>query len=304
MREQNGGRPAVRARLGGGPAARLIAPGSCYFTFMGAASIVFLPDRFMDHRLWSDIPDNLGDQVRVVHYDQHELPWRAPDGGFVEAVRRLTGGRGFQIAAAAGDAARFAVTLAEAGLVKGIVFFQPVLDSIPADVHIVFPGADLENVLDPYQPLIGAVDDSDPGRRRAVVMSVIGEAMGAVLNAESLQVAMSMYGEHFDEFLGMLRAVAPPDAAELETVEAASAGPSAGLTPRWGRPWMDRLEGLPVPVAAMVAAEARIVGEAIVRRTGRGEVIVVEGIAGLATRRDRQRGAEAIRRMLDQVAGG
>jgi len=271
---------------------------------MGAASIVFLPDRFMDRRLWSDIPDNLGDQVRVIYYNQHELPWRAPDGEFVETVRRLTGGRGYDIAAAAGDAARFAVTLAEAGLVKGMVFFQPALDSIPADVHIDFTGVDFEHALDPYQPLIGAAEDPDPGRRRSAVMNVIGETYKAVLDAESLQVAMSMWGEHFDEYLGMLRAVAPPDAAELETAEATSAAQPADPEPRWRWPWMDRLEGLPVPVAVMVAAEGRTVGEAIVRRTGRGEVIVVEGIAGLSTRRDRRRGAEAIRRMLDQVAGG
>jgi hypothetical protein len=271
---------------------------------MGAASIAFLPDRFMDHRLWSDIPDNLGGQVRAVHYDQNELPWNSPAGEFVETARRRTNGSGFHVAVAAGDAARFAVTLAEAGLVKGIVFFQPVLDSIPDDVHIDFSGIDLEEALGPYQPLLRAAEDPDPGRRQSVVMNVIREAMGAVLDAESLRVAMSMYGDHFDEFLAMLHAAAPPDAAELLAHETTPAGRLADPPPRREPPWIDRLEGLPIPVAAVVGAGARTVGEAIVRRTGRGEVIVAEGTAGLATRRDRVRGTEAILRMLGQVAGG
>jgi hypothetical protein len=33
--------------------------------------ILFVPDRFSDYRMWSDIPDRLAGRVEAIHFEQH-----------------------------------------------------------------------------------------------------------------------------------------------------------------------------------------------------------------------------------------
>jgi hypothetical protein len=134
---------------------------------MTLPAVLFIPSRFCDYRLWSDIPDRLKGRALAIHCDQHDLPWTAVDGEFLEAAGRLAPIGGFHIVAAHGEAARFAFALAEAGLGRGLVFFQPSLDSfpLPDDVHVDWSAlGDLDHVLDPYIPILSALDEPDPGR--------------------------------------------------------------------------------------------------------------------------------------------
>jgi hypothetical protein len=81
--------------------------------------------------MWSDIPDRIQGRAQVVHFDRHEqVPWTAADGGFLSTARRLARDGTFDIAAAAGQAARFGFAVAKAGLARGVVFFYPSLDRV------------------------------------------------------------------------------------------------------------------------------------------------------------------------------
>ena len=86
---------------------------------MSLPSILFIPDRFGDYRLWSDIPDRLQGRAQAIHFDQHDVPWMSVNGEFLEKARQLAPDGSFHIVAAHGGAARFAFALAEAGLAKG-----------------------------------------------------------------------------------------------------------------------------------------------------------------------------------------
>src|ERR1700726_4286719 len=109
--------------------------------------ILFVPDRFTDYRLWSDIPDWIQGRAEVIHFDQHEqMPWTGADGRFLAAVRRLAGAGVFDIVVAAGQAARFAFAIAEAGLARGLIFIYPWPDRLPDEL----PDTDLAEVLKPY----------------------------------------------------------------------------------------------------------------------------------------------------------
>ena len=39
-------------------------------------SVLFIPDRFMDYRMWGEVPDLIRDRASVVHLDQcMHIPW-------------------------------------------------------------------------------------------------------------------------------------------------------------------------------------------------------------------------------------
>jgi hypothetical protein len=132
---------------------------------MSLPSILFIPDQFGDYRLWSDIPDRLQGRAQAIHFDQHDLPWMSANGEFLDEARQMAPGGAFHIVAANGGAARFGFALAEAGLARGLVLFQPSLDSLPDDVHLDRPAEVApDHVLDPYMPVLSALDEPDPGR--------------------------------------------------------------------------------------------------------------------------------------------
>jgi hypothetical protein len=124
-------------------------------------SILFIPDRFTDYRMWSDVPDQIEQRAGAIHFDQHEqIPWTDLNGGFLKAARRLAGDRPFAAVAAAGQAARFGFAVAEAGLAQGLVLFHPFLNSMPDDVEVDF--SDLPDILEPGMDLVSLVHDPDP----------------------------------------------------------------------------------------------------------------------------------------------
>jgi hypothetical protein len=269
---------------------------------MPLPSVLFIPDRFYDYRLWSDIPDRLQGRAQAIHLDQHDLPWTSGNGEFLQASRRLAPDGGFHIVAAHGQAARFAFALAEAGLAKGLVLFQPWLDSMPDDVHIDRSAVgDLDHVLDPFMPILTALDEPDPGRRREILLDVIRTTAADDLEPAGLELLLAMHSDHADEFFANLQASAA-EGEHSQATEAADPDEPIWIPPWLERPWIDRLAELTMPVTTVVSARGRVIAEAIARRAGDAEIVVAGAGAGLEPEADRARAADAILRMLDRIA--
>ena len=123
-------------------------------------SVLFIPDRFMDYRMWGEVPDLIRDRASVVHLDQcMHIPWPAPDEGFLDAVRGLAPREGFDVVAAAGQAARFGFAVASAGLGAGLMLFYPVPDRHLDEVTAAAPDPDpaVMAVVAPQVPALGDV---------------------------------------------------------------------------------------------------------------------------------------------------
>lgn len=264
---------------------------------MNSRRVLFIPDRYTDYRLWHDIPECLQGRALVIHYDQHApVPWSSVNGDFLHTARRLAGNGSFDIVVAAGQAARFAFALAEAGMAKGVVFFQPTLDSIPDDVDVNITTDDLDRMSDDfeniYQPFLDtALVEDDPERQQEMFAALLRDTAGDNDAAEE-QLGVAMYSDHAEEYFADLRAIKA--AADERRPQPDS--------PWLVSPWIDRLGGLAIPVTAVVLPSRRSEGEAIARRARDAEIVEAEGSGGLAPAADRARGAEALLHMLDRVA--
>jgi hypothetical protein len=247
--------------------------------------ILFVPDRFTDYRLWTDIPDRIQGRAEVIHLDQHEqIPWAGAGGGFLAAVRRLAGAGVFDIVVAAGQAARFAFAIAEAGLARGLIFVYPWPDCLLDEL----PDADLAEVLKPYLPVAAAVREGDIDRLRDVLVQVACDTAGPDAEPRELQRLIDMLTDHAGELLTSLRA----------TQAAAAADPSPP-DPLWlERPWIDRLATLTVPVIAIVAPGSTALGDMITRRARDAEIVVADQLVPVALPSG---SAEVIVRMLDRL---
>jgi len=249
--------------------------------------ILFVPDRFMDYRMWSDIPDRLAGRAEIVHVDQREqIPWGEADEVFVAATRHLAAGSSKRVVAAAGQAARFGFALAEAGLAEGLAFFTPSLDRLPDGSTVDFSA--LDEVIRPYEPIVDALDEPDPARQKETLLAVLRETAGLYLEPAQVEIARDMMSDHADEYFAHLRALA----AEAE-------GPTRPDPPWVERPWVDRLGELAVPVT--VVGSRGPVWETIARRARDAEITVAAG-TGLAPAEDRARAADALVRTLDRIS--
>jgi hypothetical protein len=249
---------------------------------------LFLPDRFTDYRMWSDIPERISDRVRSVHYDRYSLlPWSAPSGELVDTARAMAHGGTFDVVAAAGQAARFGFALAEAGLARGVAFFHPSLDRIPDDVEVDF--SDLDETLELYLPIAAAVQEPDPARRNEILVSAVRALAGQEMPAAEAELAVAMFADHADELF-----------AELRSAEQAATGPPQPDPPWVQRPWIDRLGELTVPVTAVVSQRGLSVGEAIARRAADTHIVVADASPGLAPPAERDRSAQALLQLLDR----
>lgn len=252
--------------------------------------ILLVPDRFADYRMWSDIPDRIQSRAQVVHFDRHEqVPWTAADGGFLDTARRLAHDGTFDIVAAAGQAARFGFAAAEAGLARGVVFFYPSLDRVLDEAVSSMAEVDLTEMLGPYVPIVGAMQEQDAGRRRDILLRVIRDVAGPDAESAELERMEGMIIDHAEEFFAHLRA----------TADAVAAGPAQPAPPWLERPWIDRLADLPIPVTAVVAPRNRAIGDAIASRAADAEVVVAS--PRMATVAEPGRSAEIFMRMLDRL---
>lgn len=254
--------------------------------------VLFIPDRFMDYRMWSDIPQRLRGRAQVIHFDQHApVSWTAENGEFVQAAGRLAAGGSFHVVAAAGQAARFAFALAEAGITKGLVFFGASLDCIPDDIHADLSGAgDRDHALDPYLPIVTAIDEPDPRHRRDILLRVLRDTAPPDAEPAQLALATAMMSDHAEELFTHLRASA-----------AAGADEQMPPDPPWlARPWFDRLAELTLPVTAVGSG---LSADAIARRARDAEIVAAAGGGVLpAPAAGRAQATEAILRMLDRLS--
>jgi hypothetical protein len=245
--------------------------------------ILFVPDKFMDYRMWNDIPDRIRDHAEIVHVDQHaQIPWTtADDDGFVDAVRQLAGARTFDIVVAAGQAARFGFTMVQAGLAGGLMLFYPSPDRPMEEVSSRGGDLDPADVLSPYLPVLDALRETDISRQREILMEVVSDTAGADVDMAELDRALGMVGDHAEEFFAELREQPEP--------------------PWLGRPWIDHLAELTVPVTAVVApgGAGEALGEAITRRAADAEIVVASPrVTPVA---EASLSADALLRMLDRV---
>ncbi len=259
--------------------------------------VLFIPDRFMDYRMWSDVPDQLRGRAAAVHFDQcGRIPWTEVDGGFLEAVRGLAGDARFAVVAAAGQAARFGFAVAEAGLARGLVLFQPYLNSVPDDLEVDF--SVLGEMLEPSVEFVSLVHDPDPDPDfvRATYLQLVRDMTGPDLPAAQLELALAMHGDHALALFADLQATAAAMAA---------AGDQPPPDPPWIiHPWIDRLGGLTAPVAVVYGARGRGAGAVIARRATACDVqlVTAEGDPGFTTTVKRIRTAEILLDMLDRVS--
>lgn len=245
--------------------------------------ILFIPDKFMDYRMWNDIPDRIQDHAEIVHLDRHvQIPWTtADDTGFLDAVRQLARARTFDIVVAAGQAARFGFAVAQAGLAGGLMLFYP-SPGRPVD-EVSFDGGDLDpaEVLKPYLPVLDALRETDASRRRDILLAVLSDTAGDDVDMAELDLALGMMSDHAEEFFAELRAQPDPP------------------WPEWS--WLDHLDDLAIPLTVVVApgGPGQALGEAIARRAADAEIVVAgSGITPVA---ETGRSAQALLRMLDRV---
>lgn len=245
--------------------------------------ILFIPDKFMDFRMWNDIPDRIQDHAEIVHLDWYaQIPWTtADDSGFLDAVRQVARARTFDIVVAAGQAARFGFAVAQAGLAGGLMLFYPSPGG-PMD-EVSFDGGDFDpaDVLAPYLLVMDALHETDASRRREILLEAVSDTASADVDMAELERALGMVSDHAEEIFAELRAQPDPPWPE--------------------RPWIDHLAELTVPLTAVVApgSAGQALGEAIAHRAADAEIVVASPrITPVA---EAGQSAQALLRMLDRV---
>ena len=230
-------------------------------------SVLFIHDRFMDYRMWGEVPDLIRDHASVVHLDQcMHFPWPAPGEGFLDAVRDLGPREGFDVVAAAGQAARFGFAIASAGLSAGLMLFYPTPDRYLDEVIAAAPDPDPAEYVDPFLPLVNALGEEDAGRRRDILMQVVRDTAGAGADPMELDRVLAMASDHAEEIFASLAEAAQPADPQGEQG-----------SPLWLRqPWLDQLPNLAVPVLAVVAPQVSALGEVIARQAADAEIVIAE----------------------------
>jgi hypothetical protein len=261
--------------------------------------VVFIPDGFADHRMWTDISDRIGDGIEVVHLDQHgELPWTAGEAAIVSLARSVLPADGCDVVAAAGQAGPLAVALAAAGIARSLVLFGPEIpfDRIPDDVDLAVDPPDAD-FLAPYEPLVSAMGDADPHQWRALLMDVVRQTAPPGATPAEVDLAATIAGDHAAEMRAEMQAFAATSAAERPQPDDVE---MARLRAR-GR-WLDRLGALSIPVVTVVPARARFVAETMSRFTQRHDIVLTDGSDPLAPGGSRAEARAAILGILGRVS--
>ena len=253
-------------------------------------SVLFIPDRFMDYRMWGEVPDLIRDRASVVHLDQcMHIPWPAPDEGFLDAVRGLAPREGFDVVAAAGQAARFGFAVASAGLGAGLMLFYPAPDRHLAEVTAAAPDPDPAEYAGPFLPLANALEEEDACRRRDILMQVVRDTADPGADPVELDRVLAMTSDHAEEIFASLAEAAKPADPQGEQDD-----------PPWlAQPWLDQLPGLAVPVMAVVAPQVPALGDVIARRAADAEIVIAK--PRLTPVADPAASVAALLRMLSRV---
>jgi hypothetical protein len=188
---------------------------------------------------------------------------------------------------------RFGFAIAEAGLAKGLVLFQPTLDSFPDDMPVDFSG--LEEKLVPFVPAVEVVRDPQGtvDRFREEILKAFRDTAVPDTPTDQLEFMFAMQSDHAEEYFQQLRKLAEAADSQVRQPD-----------PPWRQhPWIDRLGNLDIPVTAAVTAKGIEVGSAIARRARNAEVVVIsEGWIGLAPVQDRIKAAGILLNTLDRAA--
>lgn len=254
--------------------------------------VMFIPDKYMDYRMWSGLLDKVQGRAEVVYFDQREqIQWTDANDGFLAAVQRTFNDQAFDIVVGAGEGARFAFAVAERGLAKGVVFLYPSPDRVLGDIA----DADLTEAMIPYLPfspaLLEAVQEGDAGQLRDALVNVVRDANQPDADARGLQLLADMYTDYAGEFLSDLQG------AQADAV----ADPPAPIPPWLERPWIDRVTTLTIPVTAVINSRQVAIGEAISRSAKHAEVVVAGPRLALTAIPDPGQLAAVLLRMLDRL---
>lgn len=264
------------------------------------AAVLFIPDRFTDHRMWGGIPDRLADRAAVSHLDQMmTLPWAAGSGAAV-AVARSQVPAGWDVVVAAGDAGPLAAALGMARLAASLVLTQPRVpfDRIAGDVDLELELDLPDEVPGSILALVGALHSAEPDEWRTLLADVIRQTSAPGLPAAEVDLAVAISADHAAEVRAELQAFEAADAADREPPDDAQWARLQQL--RYG--WLDQLGKLDVPVLTVVPASGRAVARAIGRLAKDAQTVVTDGgilPPGTATARDQL--AAAIERLLDRL---
>jgi len=266
---------------------------------------LLIPDRFTDWRMWAGIPGRLAPRSRISHLDQLiSLPWAAAPEAVVGLARSQMPA-GWDVVVAAGQACPFAVSLAAAGLARGLVLVQPEIpvDRLPADVDLgpATPGLDglQRGAVAPYETLIGAMHAATPEEWRALLTETIRQTAPPGLPHPELDLMVQIARDHAGEVRAELLDFERAETAERYQPEAAQS-----LWRRERGRWLDQFAALRLPVLAVVPGPERFIGETLGRiaRDFFDTVVTERGIVPPSTAAARNQAAAAIEGMLDRVS--
>lgn len=235
-------------------------------------SVLLLPPRFTDERIWGGMFRLLETRFDVVSCD-----WPSSPGGpgITETVQRILPGSGrFDVAVAAQEAAGLAVHLAAAGLAGKVALFQPAVDSVsvlreagPLDL------SQLDERVRLFLPLASAVHES-PERWRDQLVTAMHGMYAAHLGSAELALVCQVAADHAAEMQEeMTRMFAPGG-------EFAPGGPDGPGDGSQHRPWTDELRHVEVPVTVVVSQVWQAVGAVLTERAPRGTLLVAQSQTG------------------------
>lgn len=235
-------------------------------------SILLVPDREYDHRIWADLPSRLHGSCEVVPFDRGRTP-----------------GRRFDVVAAAGESADLAFSIAVQGLTRGLVLFQPALVRDPG-VRMApdVPVEELVAAADWTRPVLAALDETDPARRRELVVSAWRDRYGPHLAPDDLALVCDVIADHAEELLASMKnAVAAIEAGEDITASGAIR--------------VSQLGEIGLPMTIVVSGRAVRLAEAAARHAQNCRVLVAKAQTNLLWLEDADTAQEAITEMLGRI---
>jgi hypothetical protein len=241
-------------------------------------SALLVPDRHYDYRIWTDLPDRLRRSCEVVLYDQQDPA--------DPAVRRLAPGRRFDVVAAAGDSADLAVSIALTHQARGLVLFQPSL--VPDPGVRMAPDASVAELVaaaDWIRPVLAALEETDPVRRRELVVGAWRDRYGPHLRPADLALACDVIGDHAEDLLASMKTA-------VAAAEAGAEMPGSGAIA------VSKLGEIDMPMTVVVSGRAVRLAEAAARQARDCRVLVAKAQTNLVWLEDADTAAEAITEMF------
>ena len=138
-------------------------------------------------------------------------------------------------------------------------------------------------MLDPYLPIVAALEEGDPSHSRDILLDVVRDTAQPGVEPEELERVLAMMSDHAEELFASLRAAAVqvPEAPWLE------------------HPWIDRLADLAIPVTAVVDPRGQALAAAIARQAPEAEIAIAN--PRMTPVAEPGQAAEILERMLRRV---